>query len=370
VTVVASNMTGGAADNTTTGDETGDPPTRAADPPAQGADSRAQDGNSRVQTDSSTGHDNSRARAGGSAARNDDSRARDGDSTAQAGDSTAQDDNSRTGAGDPATSASDSTVQNDDSATQVDDSAAGNDNSAARNRDPDGLGAAADPRDVDADRLVVRRNPVRMFFSVGPWAATAYLASYLPVGTVFFGGCLVVLVVSSLLNITWLGLPLLVGAAAVVRGCATVERGRVRLVGAAIPAAYQPVLGTGVFTHLRTRWHDPATWRDCAYLLGLFPALLVLDVVGLAIWLACLAGITVPIWYWSLTNPWGTGPVGLPTALLTAVVAVVLALLTCYVVVAVARLHRALARLVLGPYVDPLADAKRILAGPGPLPTD
>jgi hypothetical protein len=220
------------------------------------------------------------------------------------------------------------------------------------------------------DRLAWCRNPVRMFCSAGPWAATAYLAGYLPVGVVFFGACLVVLIVSGLLNITWLGLPLLIGAAAVVRGAATVERHRARLVGAVIPAAYRPVPGTGVFTHLRTRWHDPATWRDCAYLLGLFPALLVLDVVGLAIWLACLAGITLPVWYWSVTKPWDSAPVGLPTALLTAVVAIVASLLACYLVVAAARVHRALARLTLGPYVDPLADAKRILAGPGPLPTD
>jgi hypothetical protein len=243
------------------------------------------------------------------------------------------------------------------------------------------------------DRLAWHRNPVRMFGSAGPWAATGYLASYLPLGVVFFGVCLVVLVVSAVLNITWLGLPLLIGAAAVVRGCATVERVRARLVGATIPAAYQPVRGTGVFTHLRTRWHDPATWRDCAYLLGLFPALLVLDVVGLAIWLACLAGITVPIWYWSVTTRWSDGSIrhglaigvlpngpdgaggfgvwigGLPAALVAAVVSVALSLLACYLVVAAARLHRALARLVLGPYVDPLAEAKRVLAGPGPLST-
>jgi hypothetical protein len=219
------------------------------------------------------------------------------------------------------------------------------------------------------DRLVMRRNPVRMFCSAGPWAASAYLASYLPLGVVCFGGCLVVLIVSGLLNITWLGLPLLIGAAAVLRGCTAVERKRARLVGAAIPSAYRPVTGTGVFAHLRTRWHDPATWRDIAYLVGLFPALLLLDIAGLAVWLACLAGITLPIWYWSISDLWGTGPVSFPMALLAAVVAVGLSLLASYLVVAVAWAHRALARMVLGPYVDPLADAKRILAGPGPLPT-
>jgi hypothetical protein len=217
-----------------------------------------------------------------------------------------------------------------------------------------------------ADRLRPRRNPVRMFCSAGPWSATVYLASYLPLGTVFFVACLAVLVVCGVLNITWLGLPLLIGAAAVLRGCASVERARARVVGAVIPAAYRPVPGTGVFTRLRARWRDPGTWRDIAYLVGLFPALLVLDVVGLAVWLACLAGITVPAWYSTLPHDFWLHAV---PPVITAVVSVVLSLMACYLVVAVARVHRALARIVLGPYVDPLAGAKRVLTGPGPLPT-
>lgn len=244
-----------------------------------------------------------------------------------------------------------------------------------------------------ADRLALRRNPIRHFCSAGPWSATAYLASYVPLGTVYFVVCLVVLLVSCVLNITWLGLPLLIGAAAVLRGCATVERVRARVVGVTITGAYRPVLGTGVFTHLGTRWRDPGTWRDIAYLIGLYPLLLALDVVGLAIWLACLAGITVPAWYWAVPNRWDGGPLehgitigvllgepggpgavgfwvgSVPAALVTMVISIVLSLLASYLVVAVAHVHRTVATTVLGPYVDPLADAKRVLAEPGPLPT-
>ena len=226
---------------------------------------------------------------------------------------------------------------------------------------------------MTAGRLAFHGNPVRQLGSPGPWAATVYLVSYLPVGTLCFGVCLVVLVVSAVLNITWLGLPLLIGAAAVLRGCATVERKRAGLIGLRIEARYRPVTGTGVFTHLTTRWHDEATWRDCAYLVGLFPVLLALDVVGLAIWLVCLAGITVPAWYWSI--PDGLTIDGLiridtvPAAIVTAVGSLVLSSLASYVVVAAARAHGVVARTVLGPYVDPLAEAKRVVAGPGPLPT-
>lgn len=226
---------------------------------------------------------------------------------------------------------------------------------------------------MTADRLALHGNPVRQFGSAGPWAATAYLVSYLPVGTVSLGVCLVVLLVSVVLNITWLGLPLLIGAAAVVRGCATVERVRARVVGVTVEGRYRPVTGTGVFTHLATRWHDPATWRDIAYLVGLYPLLLALDAAALVIWLVCLAGITVPAWYWSV--PGGLTIAGVvsvdsvPAAIVTAALSIVLSSLASYLVVAVARLHRVVARTVLGPYVDPLAEAKRVLAGPGPLPT-
>lgn len=242
-----------------------------------------------------------------------------------------------------------------------------------------------------AERLRMYRNPLRMFGSAGPWLATGYLASYLPVGTGLFVAAFVVLVTSSVLTITWLGLPLLVGAAVFIRGCALVERGRSRLVGPPIPDDYRTIDGTGLIRQLRARWADPATGRDCVYLILLFLPLLLLDSAMLIIWLTVLAGITVPIWYWSVPQTWPDGTVGhglqlgylphgpngpggfglwidnLPTALLAAVGFLILALPVSYLVVLTARVHRATARSLLGPYVDPLAAAKRMLAEPGPL---
>jgi hypothetical protein len=226
---------------------------------------------------------------------------------------------------------------------------------------------------MSTDRLAFRGNPLRQFFSAGPWWATIYLASYVPVGTVCFVVCLAVLLVSSLLNVTWLGLPLLIGAAAVLRGCATVERLRTRVTGMTVASRYRPVTGAGLFAHLSTRWHDPGTWRDVAYLVGMFPVLFVLDIASLVIWAVCLAGITMPAWYWTSRDGVPVGGLfridSLPAALVTMAVSIVPVVLASYFVVGAARAHRALARMVLGPYVDPLAEAKRVLAGPGPLPT-
>jgi hypothetical protein len=110
----------------------------------------------------------------------------------------------------------------------------------------------------------------------------------------------------------------------------------------------------------------------------------------LSVWLTFLAGITLPVWYWA---PWqtihgvryhgyqlgyfphgpnGPGGVGLyvdtlPKALLAAAVFAVLFLLFNYVAVLTARAHAAVARSLLHAPTDPLAEAKEVLAGPGPL---
>jgi hypothetical protein len=71
-------------------------------------------------------------------------------------------------------------------------------------------------------------------------------------------------------------------------------------------------------------------------------------------------------------GPHGAGGLGVwigdrHTALIAAATLFVVAMLFSYVVVGAARLHASAARSLLGPYVDPLAAAKQMLAEPGPL---
>jgi Putative sensor len=141
---------------------------------------------------------------------------------------------------------------------------------------------------------------------------------------------------------------------------------------------------------LRTRWRDPATWRDVAYVVGLFVPLLALDTIVLAVWWASLAAITLPIWYWV---PWQSihgvryhgsqlgyfpngphGPGGwglyvdtLPKALAVAGACLILFLIFNYILVLTARAHAAVARGLLGAADDPLREAKDVLGRPGPL---
>jgi hypothetical protein len=238
--------------------------------------------------------------------------------------------------------------------------------------------------------LTLRRDPVRLLFSRGLWAGVWYLAAYQVVGWVLFAIALSAGLAAAMLSITLAGLPLLIAAAATIRWCAQVERLRLVPVGGIVRAGYRPVAAAGMLARLRTEWRDPATWRDIAYLIGLFVPLVTLGFIVLAVWLVLLAGITLPAWYWA---PWQdingvryhgaqlgyfpNGPHGhpgygyyiatLPQALLAAAVFLVAFLLFNYVLVATARAHASVARNLLAAPADPLREAREVLSRPGPL---
>jgi hypothetical protein len=241
-------------------------------------------------------------------------------------------------------------------------------------------------------KLSLRRDPIRLVLSRGPWAAARYLLGYLAVGWALFAIAVGTAVAGAGLSLTLAGLPVLVAAAAAIRWCADAERTRLRPL-ARIQGTYRQATGHGTMAQLRARWRDPATWRDVAYLVGMYVPLLALDTIVLAVWWAFLAGITLPIWYWA---PWqtihgmryhgsqlgyfpnGPHPVPgdhswglyidtLPKALAVAGVCLILFLIFNYILVLTARAHAAVARGLLGPAEDPLREAKEVLGRPGPL---
>jgi hypothetical protein len=246
-------------------------------------------------------------------------------------------------------------------------------------------------------RLGLYRNPLRLLVSASLWHAVWYLAGYVfVVGWVLFATGFTATVTAAVFSITLVGIPLLIAAAEVLRWCAGVERARLRQVlTASARGGYRSVAGTGLIAGAKGRWRDPATWRDAAYLIGLWGPLFTLDTAVLTIWLTFLAGVSLPVWYWAprgnagfgYTSPTtihgvvlgyfphgpnGRGGVGLyvdtvPKALLAAAVFAILFLLFNYVVVLTARAHAAVARSLLRAPTDPLAEAKQVLAGPGPL---
>jgi hypothetical protein len=245
-------------------------------------------------------------------------------------------------------------------------------------------------------KLLLYRNPLRLLVSAGLWRAVWYLAGYVvAIGWVLFAASFTAAATGAVFAITLAGIPLLIAAAEVLRWCASVERARLSQVLIAPVSSYRSVTATGLITRAKAHWRDPATWRDVGYLIGLWGPLFILDTVVLSVWLTFLAGITLPAWYWaphgnagfgyispSTTHgvvfgyfphgPTGPGGVGLyvdtlPKALLAAAIFAVAFLIFNYVVVLTARAHAAVARSLLRAPADPLAKAKEVLAGPGPL---
>jgi Putative sensor len=242
-------------------------------------------------------------------------------------------------------------------------------------------------------------NPLRLAVSGELWRSARYLFVYVfGTGWVLFSAAFTAVVTAVCFAITLAGIPLLSAAAGVLRGCAAVERGRLRdLFAEPVRGSWRPVPPRGLLAQAGARWKDPATWRALTYLVGMWAPLLALDTAVLTIWLTFLAGVTIPLWYWAPSQmsaigyvngdtqvhgiaygffphgPYGPGAHGifvdtLPKALLMAAVAAVLFLLFSYVVVITARAHGRVARALLRAPADPLAPARDVLTRPGPLP--
>jgi hypothetical protein len=256
----------------------------------------------------------------------------------------------------------------------------------------------APPRPAVPSSLRLYPNPLRQALSGSTWRAVSFLAVYVFVaGWLLFAVAFTATVTAAVFLITLAGIPLLVGAAGVLHGCAATERARLRSVLAGpVAGGYRPVTGQGIIAQVRTRWRDPATWREVAYLIGLWPLLLGLDTVVLSVWLTLLAGVTLPAWYWAPRGnvglsytaggvpvhgvtlgyfphgPNGPGSWGLyvdtlPRAFAAAACFLVSFLLFNYVLVLTARAHARVAAALLSAPADPLAPVKEVLTHPGPL---
>ena len=224
------------------------------------------------------------------------------------------------------------------------------------------------------------------------WRAAGYLLVYQLTGWVLCSVALAAVAAAAALTVTIAGIPLLVAAASVLHGCANVERARLRAVlPGHVDVSYRTPPRPGLISAAATRWKDPATWREFAYLVGMFLPLAIMGLVVICIWVTLLGGITAPLWYWApvqhyphgLTvygiqlgyfpnGPSGHGAVGLyldslPKALLAALVCLILFIPFSRVVVVTARAHATVARALLRAPRDPLAQAKEVLERSGPL---
>jgi Putative sensor len=245
------------------------------------------------------------------------------------------------------------------------------------------------------DRLRLRPDPLRLAFSRSPWLSAWFLLSYLIVAPVLFCVVVAVCVTAAALSVTIALMPVLIAAAAVTRACADVQRAMLgQVLPGRIRGAYPPAGGPGLWQRARARWSSGATWRDLACLGGLFVPFVALDALVLGSWLALLAGAALPLWFRHaydvclgdctaqhiqgiMIGYFPHGPAAasangyyidsVHSALIVAALCLAAFLLFSYVLVVTARMQARVMRAVLRRPADPLAPARHVLAGPGPL---
>ncbi|MCG5436862.1 sensor histidine kinase [Micromonospora foliorum] len=135
-------------------------------------------------------------------------------------------------------------------------------------------------------------------------SALAYLLSSLVAGVVGLGWSLASTIGVGLLSITQLGGPAFLGVTWVTRRLADLERRRAGWVlGTAIAAPYLPIEGATIRQRVRAVAVQPATWRDLAWLVAVFPLGLAGGIAAIVVTVVDLAAVVAPLWAWAVPNP-------------------------------------------------------------------
>ena len=190
--------------------------------------------------------------------------------------------------------------------------------------------------------------------------ATIYLLLSMFVGLTWHVILAVGLTVGVGTLIIWVGVFVLALTLLAWRGGAWLERRWVgAMLGVQIPDPYRPLPDGSLWRRARVLAGDPATWKDLAYLVVLFPLGLIWFVVTTTVWTLALGLLTAPLWYWIPAD----GAVALfedgdrsilvldtlPEAILAGVVGAALCVAAAWVVRGMAIAHGAVALALLGP---------------------
>jgi signal transduction histidine kinase len=190
----------------------------------------------------------------------------------------------------------------------------------------------------------------------------AYIVLAVPLATLYFTVLVTGLSTGVGMAITLLGIPVLIATMFAWRAMAGLERSLARsLLGEDVPSPYRTVPPGKWWSRLRVRLADPATWKDLAYLLLLFPLALFTFVVAVTLVGVVLGLLSAPAWYWSVSDGIDVGALNIDTlgeALAAVPAGAVLGLASLRVVNWLGALHGAFARVMLGPSSDPELEAQ------------
>ena len=192
------------------------------------------------------------------------------------------------------------------------------------------------------------------------WTATVYLLASMFVGLAWQIILATGLTLGVGLVVVWVGVFVLALTLLAWRGGAWLERRWVlTMLGVHIPDPYRPLPAGSLWQRARVLAGDPATWKDLAYLVLLFPMGLVWFVATSFLWSVALVLLTAPLWFW--IPPAGQSPGfdngqharllidTLPEALVAAVAGAVLCVAAAWAVRGMAAVQGAVALALLGP---------------------
>jgi signal transduction histidine kinase len=186
------------------------------------------------------------------------------------------------------------------------------------------------------------------------WKATLQALLDLPFGIAWFTVIVTGLSVGFGTLITLVGIPILLLLLLFSRVLNTVERARSRLLlDIEVPSPFRSVSAPeGLWPKIKTLLADSAGWKALAFGLVLFPVGIVSFVVAVTVWSVALAGITYPIYGWSLPRSDGdlfSGDLAVAANVVYFVVGLLVLVAAPYVMRGLAAVDRALVRALLGP---------------------
>lgn len=137
----------------------------------------------------------------------------------------------------------------------------------------------------------------------------AYMVGTMLMGPVGLIWSLASTITVGITSLTHLGGPVFLGASWVTRRIANFERRRAALVlNAPIEAPYLPVRGDTIGRRVASVAVQPATWRDMAWMIVLFPLGLIFGVSSVVVTVVSVATFTAPLWAWAVPNPYAPFP--------------------------------------------------------------
>ena len=186
------------------------------------------------------------------------------------------------------------------------------------------------------------------------WKATLQALLDLPFGIAWFTVIVTGLSVGFGTLITLVGIPILLLLLLFSRVLNTVERARSRLLlDIDVPSPFRSLSAPdGLWPKIKTLLSDGAAWKALAFGLVLFPVGIVSFVVAATVWSVALAGITYPIYGWSLPRSDGdlfSGDLAVAANVVYFVVGLLVLVAAPYVMRGLGAVDRALVRALLGP---------------------